>query len=44
MLDAKKLLDDLLGSNIPGTGTSVRDTAGKATQMARDNPLHPPSM
>ena len=39
MLDPKKILDDFLGSNVPGTGTSVRDTAGKATQMAKDNPL-----
>lgn len=39
MLDPKKILTDFLGSNIPGTGTSVRDTAGKATQMAKDNPL-----
>jgi uncharacterized membrane protein YebE (DUF533 family) len=39
MLDPKKILDDFLGSSIPGTGTSVRDTAGKATQMAKDNPL-----
>ncbi|NTS32158.1 tellurite resistance TerB family protein [Phyllobacterium sp. BT25] len=39
MLDPKKILDDFLGSNIPGVGTSVRDTADKATQMAKDNPL-----
>ena len=39
MLDPKKILTDFLGNNIPGTGTSVRDTAGKATQMAKDNPL-----
>ena len=39
MLDPKKILDDFLGSNIPGVGTSVRDTAGKATQLAKDNPL-----
>src|SRR5690606_31563897 len=35
----KKLLDDLLGSNIPGVGGTVRDRAGQAVQMARDNPL-----
>jgi uncharacterized membrane protein YebE (DUF533 family) len=35
----KKLLDDLLGSNIPGTTNSVRDKAGQAVQMAKDNPL-----
>ena len=39
MFDPKSLLNDLLGSQIPGTGTTVRDTAGKATQMAKDNPL-----
>lgn len=39
MLDPKALLNDLLGSNIPGTGKTVRDTAGQAAQMARDNPL-----
>jgi uncharacterized membrane protein YebE (DUF533 family) len=39
MLDPKKLLDDLLGSNIPGTTGTVRDKAGQVTQMARDNPL-----
>ncbi len=39
MLDPKKLLDDLLGSNIPGTQSTVRGTAGQAVQMAKDNPL-----
>src|SRR3954452_10824485 len=39
MFDPKSLLSDLLGSQIPGTGSSVRDAAGKATQMAKDNPL-----
>ncbi|MCO4315614.1 tellurite resistance TerB family protein [Phyllobacterium sp. 21LDTY02-6] len=39
MLDAKKILTDFLGSNIPGTGGTVRETAGKATQLAKDNPL-----
>ncbi|CAM5465327.1 hypothetical protein ATER59S_03057 [Aquamicrobium terrae] len=39
MLDPKKLLDDLLGSKIPGTETTVREKAGQAAQMARDNPL-----
>lgn len=39
MFDPKSLLNDLLGSQIPGTGTSVRDAGGKATQMAKDNPL-----
>lgn len=39
MLDPKKLLDDLLGSQVPGTGSTVRDKAGQAVQMAKDNPL-----
>lgn len=39
MFDPKKLLDDLLGSSVPGTGTTVRGGAGKAVQMAKDNPL-----
>lgn len=39
MLDPKKLLDDLLGSTIPGTDSTLRDKAGQATQMAKDNPL-----
>jgi uncharacterized membrane protein YebE (DUF533 family) len=39
MLDPKKLLDDLLGSKIPGTESTVRDKAGQAAQMAKDNPL-----
>ncbi len=39
MFDAKKMLDELLGSNIPGTTGTVRDQAGKAAQMAKDNPL-----
>ena len=39
MFDPRKLLDDLLGSKVPGTQGSVRDSAGKAVQMAKDNPL-----
>jgi uncharacterized membrane protein YebE (DUF533 family) len=39
MFDPKALLNDLLGSQIPGTGSTVRDTAGKAGQLAKDNPL-----
>jgi len=39
MFDPKKLLDDLLGSNVPGTTGTVRDNAGQAVQMAGDNPL-----
>lgn len=38
MFDAKKLLDQFLGSEIPGAGGSVRDRAGQAIQMAKDNP------
>lgn len=39
MFDPKKLLDDLLGSKIPGTDSTVREKAGQATQLAKDNPL-----
>ncbi len=39
MFDPKKLLDDLLGSKIPGTESTVRDKAGQAAQLAKDNPL-----
>ncbi len=39
MFDPKKLLNDLLGSQVPGTQGTVRDGAGRVTQMAKDNPL-----
>ncbi|WEZ82498.1 tellurite resistance TerB family protein [Rhizobium sp. 32-5/1] len=39
MFDAKKLLDQLLGSQVPGAGGTVRDRAGQLTQLAKDNPL-----
>ncbi len=39
MFDPKKLLNDLLGSQVPGMGGTVRDKAGQATQLAKDNPL-----
>jgi len=39
MFDPKKLLTDLLGSQVPGTGGTVRDGASKVGQMAKDNPL-----
>jgi uncharacterized membrane protein YebE (DUF533 family) len=39
MFDPKKLLNDLLGSQIPGAGGTVRDRAGQVGQMAKDNPL-----
>lgn len=38
MFDAKKLLNDLLGSQVPGAGGTLRDRAGQLTQMAKDNP------
>lgn len=39
MFDPKKLLTDLLGSQLPESGGSLRDGASKAQQMAKDNPL-----
>lgn len=39
MFDPKKLLDDLLGSQVPGTQSTIRDKAGQAAQLAKDNPL-----
>ena len=39
MFDAKKLLDQFLGSQVPGLGGSVRDRAGEAVQTARNNPM-----
>jgi len=39
MLDPKKLLNDLLGSQLPGGVGDARDGATKVTQMAKDNPL-----
>ena len=39
MFDPKKMLDELLGSNIPGTQGTVRDKVGQATDMAKKNPL-----
>ncbi len=44
MFDPKKLLDGLLGSQVPGSqmpgsGATVRSRAEQALQMARDNPL-----
>ena len=39
MFDPKKLLDDLLGSTVPGTGSTVREKAGQVTRLARDNPI-----
>ena len=39
MLDPKKLLDELLGTNVPGTNGTVRDKAGQAADLAKKNPL-----
>lgn len=39
MFDPKKLLDQLLGSQVPGTGGTVGGGVGKVTQMAKDNPI-----
>jgi uncharacterized membrane protein YebE (DUF533 family) len=39
MFDPKALLDQFLGSNVPGTQGSVRDKAGQIGQLAKDNPL-----
>jgi uncharacterized membrane protein YebE (DUF533 family) len=39
MFDARKLLDQFLGSQVPGTAGSVKDAAGKATDLAKNNPL-----
>ncbi|MCB1419447.1 MAG: tellurite resistance TerB family protein [Notoacmeibacter sp.] len=39
MIDPKKLLGDLLGSTIPGTGSTVGEKAEQAKQLAKDNPL-----
>lgn len=39
MFDAKKLLDQFLGSQVPGAGGSVRDRADQMTKLAKDNPL-----
>ena len=39
MFDPKKLLDQFLGSQVPGTQGTVREKAGDAVQLAKDNPL-----
>lgn len=39
MFDPKKLLGDLLSTNIPGTQSTIGEKAGQAQQMAKDNPL-----
>ena len=39
MFDPKALLEQFLGSNVPGTQGTVRDKASQATQLAKNNPL-----
>lgn len=39
MFDPKKLLSDLLDSRVPGTEGTVREKAGQAGQLAKDNPI-----
>lgn len=39
MFDPKTLLDQLLGTQMPGTTGTVRDKAGDAARLAKDNPL-----
>ncbi len=39
MFDAKKLLDQFLGSQVPGLSGSVKDRAGQVGDLARNNPL-----
>ena len=39
MFDPKQLLDQFLGSKVPGTEGTVREKAGDAVQLAKDNPL-----
>lgn len=39
MFDPKTLLDQFLGSNVPGTQGSVREKASQVGQLAKDNPL-----
>ena len=39
MIDPKTILDQFLGSKVPGTESSVSQTAQKAGQLAKDNPV-----
>lgn len=39
MIDARKLLDQFLGSSVPGMQGTVKDKATEAINLARDNPL-----
>jgi uncharacterized membrane protein YebE (DUF533 family) len=38
-IDAKGILDQLMGSKAPGDSNTVKDRAGQAMQMAKNNPL-----
>ncbi len=38
-IDAKGILDQLMGSKAPGDSTTVKDRAGQALDMAKKNPL-----
>ncbi len=47
MFDARKLLEQFLGAQVPGMSGSVRDKAGQAADLAkrihwRPEPLQPP--
>ena len=39
MIDARKLLDQFLGSQVPGVQGTVKDRATQAINLARDNPM-----
>ncbi|MGG6895080.1 MULTISPECIES: tellurite resistance TerB family protein [Rhizobium] len=39
MIDARKLLDQFLGSQVPGMQGSVKDKATEVINLARDNPM-----
>lgn len=39
MIDPKKLLNELLAARVPGTESTVRDSAGEAARLARENPI-----
>ncbi len=39
MFRAKKLLDQFLGSQIPGMSVSMKDRAGQVADYARSNPM-----
>ncbi|MBB5701601.1 uncharacterized membrane protein YebE (DUF533 family) [Ochrobactrum daejeonense] len=39
MFDARKLLEQFLGAQVPGMSGSVRDKAGQAADLAKKNPL-----